>query len=245
MPVRGTVRGGRHALQLDGADGFIDDSAGYHARHTAWRWSAGIGRAEDGSAGGLEPRGRRARHARGQRAHRWIDGEAKEVPPQEFAADLSRVGELDFREWSAREATPNLVVVRNRYRQPFGEFAARSRAVSPRGGLRGDGGARCALVRRAAPARWPPFWACAPAGAPGAARLTAGPADGRRVRRPPRPHAGGAAGARARGRSPLRLRADVRARAGRDRGRRPRALPHRDAARARAGPGLPGVPHAA
>ena len=44
------------------------------------------------------------------------------MPPQEFADDLSRVGELDFREWSARESNRNLVVMRNRYRQPFGEF---------------------------------------------------------------------------------------------------------------------------
>jgi hypothetical protein len=33
------------------------------------------------------------------------------------------VGELDFREWSARESNRNLVVLRNRYRQPFGEFS--------------------------------------------------------------------------------------------------------------------------
>jgi len=52
----------------------------------------------------------------------WIDGAPREVPPQEFADDLSRVGELEFREWSARQANRNLVVMRNRYRQPFGEF---------------------------------------------------------------------------------------------------------------------------
>jgi hypothetical protein len=53
----------------------------------------------------------------------WIDGAPRELPPQEFAHDLSRVGELDFREWSARESNRNLVVLRNRYRQPFGEFS--------------------------------------------------------------------------------------------------------------------------
>ena len=35
-------------FELDGDDGFVDESAGYHARHTAWRWSAGIGRTDDG-----------------------------------------------------------------------------------------------------------------------------------------------------------------------------------------------------
>src|SRR4051794_2808195 len=46
--VRGTVTVGGQAFELDGDDGFVDESAGYHARHTAWRWSAGIGRAADG-----------------------------------------------------------------------------------------------------------------------------------------------------------------------------------------------------
>src|SRR5688572_22541292 len=44
--VRGTVSVGGHTFELDGDDGFVDESAGYHARHTAWRWSAGIGRAD-------------------------------------------------------------------------------------------------------------------------------------------------------------------------------------------------------
>jgi Protein of unknown function (DUF2804) len=55
----------------------------------------------------------------------WIDGAAQEVPPQEFADDLSRVGDLAFREWSVREANRNLLLMRNRYRQPFGEFSGR------------------------------------------------------------------------------------------------------------------------
>jgi hypothetical protein len=52
----------------------------------------------------------------------WLAGEPREVPAQEFADDLSRVGDLDFRAWSVRESRMNLLVLRNRYRQPFGEF---------------------------------------------------------------------------------------------------------------------------
>jgi hypothetical protein len=123
--VRGAVSAGGRTFELDGEDGFVDDSAGYHARHTAWRWSAGIGRAEDGRAvawnlvDGV--------HDALEQSERtlWVDGEAREVPPQEFAADLSRVGELEFHEWSARESRVNLLVLRNRYRQPFGEFSGR------------------------------------------------------------------------------------------------------------------------
>jgi hypothetical protein len=123
--VRGTVTVGGQTFELDGDDGFVDESAGYHARHTAWRWSAGIGRAADGRAvawnlvDGL--------HDTLENSERtvWIDGSAEEVPPQEFADDLSRVGDLQFRQWSVRESNRNLLVLRNRYRQPFGEFSGR------------------------------------------------------------------------------------------------------------------------
>jgi hypothetical protein len=120
--VRGRVRAGGRSFELDGDDGFVDDSAGYHARHTAWRWSAGVGRTDDGRrvawnlVDGVHD---------GVASERtvWVDGEPEEVAPQEFAADLSSVGGLGFREWSAREQSVNLLVVRNRYRQPFGEFS--------------------------------------------------------------------------------------------------------------------------
>jgi hypothetical protein len=123
--VRGIVRAAGRTFELDGEDGFVDESAGYHARHTSWRWSAGIGRTADGRpvAGNLVD-GVHDAEAASERTV-WVDGEPREVPPQEFAADLSRVGELDFREWSAREARVNLLVMRNRYRQPFGEFSGR------------------------------------------------------------------------------------------------------------------------
>ena len=125
VPVRGQVRVNGRTHALEGSDGFVDDSAGYHARHTAWRWSAGVGRAEDGRpvAWNLVD-GVHDVDAASERTV-WRDGEPHEVPPQEFAADLSRVGELDFREWAAREAQANLGIMRNRYRQPFGEFSGR------------------------------------------------------------------------------------------------------------------------
>jgi hypothetical protein len=120
--VRGAVHAGGRTIELDGDDGFVDDSAGYHERHTTWRWSAGLGRTADGRrvawnlVDGVHD---------GVASERtvWVDGEPHEVSPQRFAADLSRVGELRFREWSVREARLNLLVMRNRYRQPFGEFS--------------------------------------------------------------------------------------------------------------------------
>jgi hypothetical protein len=120
--VRGRVSVGGRTFEVDGEDGFVDESAGYHARHTAWRWSAGVGRAADGRRVAWNLVDGVHDGAASERTV-WIDGEPREVPAQEFAADLSRVGGLEFREWSARESRVNLVVMRNRYRQPFGEFS--------------------------------------------------------------------------------------------------------------------------
>ena len=45
--VRGTVRLSGHERTVD-ARAVIDDTAGYHPRHTCWSWSAGVGVAVDG-----------------------------------------------------------------------------------------------------------------------------------------------------------------------------------------------------
>jgi hypothetical protein len=134
VPVRGTVRAGGRSLELDGDDAFIDDSAGYHARRTAWRWSAGLGRTAAGRRVALNLVDGVHDGPTSERTV-WVDGEPREVPPQEFASDLSRVGGLDFRAWSVRESRVNLGVMRNRYRQPFGEFSGELP-----GGLRLAGG---------------------------------------------------------------------------------------------------------
>ncbi len=48
VPARGELRlDGGAPLAID-ALAVIDDSAGYHARRTEWRWSAGVGHAPDG-----------------------------------------------------------------------------------------------------------------------------------------------------------------------------------------------------
>jgi hypothetical protein len=122
LAVRGRVSAGGRTFDIEGPHGFIDDSAGYHSRHTAWRWSAGIGQASDGRAVAWNLVDGVHDGAASERTV-WVDGEPEEVPAQEFAADLSRVGDLAFREWSARKSNRNLLVMRNRYRQPFGEFS--------------------------------------------------------------------------------------------------------------------------
>jgi hypothetical protein len=121
--VSGQVSAAGQTWELDGDHGFVDESAGYHARSTAWRWSAGVGRTDDGRrvAWNLVDGVHDAPSASERTV--WVDGEPREVAHQEFAGDLGSVGGLDFREWSARESSLNLLVMRNSYRQPFGEFS--------------------------------------------------------------------------------------------------------------------------
>ena len=128
-------------FSFDGEHGFIDESAGYHARQTAWRWSAGVGRTGDGRtvAWNLVDGVHDAPEASERTV--WIDGEPYEVEPQPFAGDLSRVGDLAFEPWAAREHSMSLGVVRSRYVQPFGTFsgtlpgAAPSRGAPPFGAI--------------------------------------------------------------------------------------------------------------
>ncbi len=123
--ARGRVRlPGGGSRQVD-ARAIVDDSAGYHDRHTFWRWSAGVGVAEDGAAvawnlvdGIHDAPGASERRV-------WRDGEALEVDPVEFAPDLSRVAGLAFTPWAERSENLNLLVVRSRYRQPFGSFSGK------------------------------------------------------------------------------------------------------------------------
>ena len=122
VPAAGEVRLDGRSFDVDGA-AFVDDSAGYHARHTSWRWSAGVGRGPGGErlAWNLVD-GVHDDAAVSERTV-WVDGRATRVDLAEFAADLSRVGGVSFREWCAREERVNRLLLRSDYRQPFGEFA--------------------------------------------------------------------------------------------------------------------------
>jgi hypothetical protein len=105
----------------------VDDTAGYHRRHTAWTWSAGVGTAADGRNIGWNLVTGVNDPPTGSERAIWIDGEPSEPGPVRFAEDLSRIefsegGALEFSEWSAREDNTNVLLVRSRYRQPFGTF---------------------------------------------------------------------------------------------------------------------------
>jgi uncharacterized protein DUF2804 len=127
VPVRGRVLVADREHLLNGADAFIDDSAGYHERHTVWKWSAGLGRGVGGEPVAWNFVDGVHDSQRDSERTVWVGGEPREVGPTEFADDLSWVscdgGKLDFREWSTREARMNVLLLRNSYRQPFGTFS--------------------------------------------------------------------------------------------------------------------------
>jgi hypothetical protein len=105
------------------ARAIIDDTAGYYERHTRWRWSAGVGESEDHRPVAWNLVEGVNDSARNSERTIWVDGEPFEPPPQAFADDLSRVGELSFTAEATRSRSEQLVLIRSRYRQPFGTFA--------------------------------------------------------------------------------------------------------------------------
>lgn len=121
VPVRGELEIDGRRIGIDGR-GVVDESAGYHARATAWKWSAGVGVTEDGRRVGWNLVTGVHDDPEASERTLWVDGVPEHVPPVEFADDLSAVGGLSFREWSAREDNTNVLLLRSRYRQPFGEF---------------------------------------------------------------------------------------------------------------------------
>jgi hypothetical protein len=120
--AHGTIAIAGAARAID-ARAVIDDTAAYYARHTSWRWSAGVGDTRDGRrvawnlvSGVNDPPTSSERTV-------WVDGEPTEAGPSAFAADLSGVDGLRFTAEATRERDENLLLVRSSYRQPFGTFA--------------------------------------------------------------------------------------------------------------------------
>jgi len=114
-------------VEID-ARGVVDDSAGYHARHTSWRWSTGVGTLADGRpiswnvVDGLHDA------ATGSERTLWIDGVAAELAPVRFTGDLEGFafregGALSFAPEAVRERRDEMLVFASAYRQPFGTFS--------------------------------------------------------------------------------------------------------------------------
>jgi hypothetical protein len=125
----------RGTLAIDGGDpraiealAVIDDTAGYHARVTEWRWAAGVGVDPAGTPlafnlveGVNDP-------PSGSERAVWVAGVPREAAAVHFAADLTRIetaggAVLHFAPEAQRSRRENLLLVRSEYRAPFGTFS--------------------------------------------------------------------------------------------------------------------------
>jgi hypothetical protein len=126
ITARGEVRVDSRMYSLS-CGAVVDDTAGYHRRHTRWMWSAGVGTASDGRSVGWNLVSGVNDEDQGSERAIWVDREPFEPGPVRFSDDLARIefsegGALEFSEWAAREDNTNMLLLRSRYRQPFGTF---------------------------------------------------------------------------------------------------------------------------
>jgi Protein of unknown function (DUF2804) len=126
VPVEGEVRAGDRRLRLGGR-GVVDETDGHHPHRTVWSWSAGVGDAADGRSIGWNLVAGINDPPSGSERAIWVDGEPAEPGPVAFEgldaiafADGSR---LELTAEAERRRSENLLIVRSRYRQPFGTFA--------------------------------------------------------------------------------------------------------------------------
>ncbi len=132
VPVNGTIEAAGKVFKVDGF-GVDDESAGFHARQTAWFWSAGIGIAADGRALGWNlTEGINDAPVRSERAV-WVDGVPHEPAPVRFDGleAVSFEGDVDgpglrFNSGGAeRRRRDNFGLIRSNYVHRFGTFTGR------------------------------------------------------------------------------------------------------------------------
>ena len=110
------------------AMGCVDESAGYHARETAWEWSAGVGLLTDDRAVAWNlVTGVHDAPVDSERTI-WVEGAPAEAAPVRFAESLDAIAfadgaELRFAAEATRSRTDDLVAFKSDYIQPFGTFS--------------------------------------------------------------------------------------------------------------------------
>lgn len=121
IPAHAVVEVEGARTEID-ARAVIDDTAAYYARHTRWRWCAGVGVSTEGRAlawnlvsGVNDP-------PAGSERTVWVGGQPHEVGPCTFSDDLRLIDGLSFTPEASLERRQNLLLVRSAYRQPFGSF---------------------------------------------------------------------------------------------------------------------------
>jgi hypothetical protein len=137
VPIEATVElpGGSRRLSGFGID---DESAGYHARRTSWRWSAGVGATPAGVpvAWNLVEGVNDPEHSSERGV--WLDGAPSEPRPVAFEADAIGFADgsrLAFASESAHARDDNYLLLRSSYRHRFGSFSGGLEATELAAGL--------------------------------------------------------------------------------------------------------------
>ncbi len=139
VPVTGSVSVGGREIELR-AMGVEDDSAGYHRRHTVWKWSAGIGATPDGKPVGWNlVEGINDPRANSERAV-WIGGVQHEPQPVGFEGldSIAFAGgsRLRFTAETQRDHSEHIpLIARSEYHAPFGRFEGELDGVEISSGL--------------------------------------------------------------------------------------------------------------
>jgi hypothetical protein len=125
--ARGVVRYGGKAREVAGVM-FVDINAGYHERHTQWRWAAAAGLDQRGRLIGFNAINGLFDTPNQSERTIWIEGEAREIGPNTFSDDLSTLsfaegGTLRFQPEALFETHENFLVVRSDYLHWFGTFS--------------------------------------------------------------------------------------------------------------------------
>jgi Protein of unknown function (DUF2804) len=138
-PASGEVRIDGQGRRLEGL-GIEDDSAGYHRRHTVWKWSAGVGAARDGAVVGWNLVSGINDPPRSSERAIWVAGRASEPGPVSFEGleairfdDGSRLEFTAETERAHHERLP--LVASSHYRAPLGSFRGSLGGVELESGL--------------------------------------------------------------------------------------------------------------
>ena len=130
VPAHGSLRIDGGTPRAIDALAVVDDSAGWHAHVTEWRWSAGVGAARDGTplAWNLVSGINDPEH--GSERAVWVEGAPSEAPPVRFDAGLAAVSVADGSTLRLagefeRERSEHLLLVSSDYRARFGSFSGR------------------------------------------------------------------------------------------------------------------------
>ena len=125
--AHGTVRYGSVTREVTGVM-FVDVNAGYHERHTQWRWAAGAGLDQHGRLIAFNAINGLFDTPTNSERTIWVEDLAKEVGTNTFSADLSTVafaegGTLTFQPEQLIEQHDNYLVIRSDYFHWFGTYS--------------------------------------------------------------------------------------------------------------------------